>query len=36
MKSRIRIMTTRAIKVLPLMRPRRPCLLDKYPSGGQF
>jgi hypothetical protein len=33
MKSRIRIITTRAIKVLPLMRPR---LLDKYPSGGQF
>jgi hypothetical protein len=33
MKSRIRIMTTRAIKVLPLTRPR---LLGKYPSGGQF
>jgi hypothetical protein len=33
MKRRIRIMTTRAMKVLPLIRPR---LLNTYPSGGQF
>jgi hypothetical protein len=33
MKSRIRIMTTRAMKVLPLMRPR---FSGMYPSDGQF